>query len=76
LFLPTLSRLAAHLPPRLGRRRGTFIKRGPCIRHDDKTASRLAPKRGYDRFDFGVVVNGAALDATLSDRAAPSNEGR
>jgi hypothetical protein len=29
-----------------------------CIRLDDETASRLAPKRGYDRFDFGVAANG------------------
>ena len=28
------------------------------IRHDDEAASRLAPKRGYDRFDFGVAMNG------------------
>ena len=28
------------------------------IRHDDEAASRLASKRGHDRFDFGVAVNG------------------
>ena len=28
------------------------------IRHDDEAASRLAPKRGYDGFDFGVTMNG------------------
>jgi hypothetical protein len=25
---------------------------------DDERASRLAPKRRYDRFDFGVTMNG------------------
>jgi hypothetical protein len=73
LFLPTLSRLAAHLP---GAARGTFIKRGPCIRHDDETASRLAPKRVYDRFDFGVVVNGGRVRRHLERSGGPSNEGR
>jgi hypothetical protein len=27
------------------------------IRYDDEAASRLAPKRGYDRFDFGIAMN-------------------
>ena len=26
------------------------------IRQDDEAASRLAPKRGYDRFDFGWIA--------------------
>jgi hypothetical protein len=29
-----------------------------CIHAGDETASRLAPKRGYDPFDFGVAANG------------------
>jgi hypothetical protein len=29
-----------------------------CIRHDDKAASRLAPKCGDGRFDLYVVMNG------------------
>jgi hypothetical protein len=28
------------------------------IRQDNEAASRLAPKRGYDRFDFGFAMNG------------------
>jgi hypothetical protein len=28
------------------------------IRRNDEAASRFAPKRGYDGFDFGFVVNG------------------
>src|SRR6516162_9618163 len=27
------------------------------IRHDDQSASRLPPKRRYDRFDFRVATN-------------------
>jgi hypothetical protein len=27
-------------------------------RHDDEAISRLAPKRGHDRFDVGVAING------------------
>jgi hypothetical protein len=29
-----------------------------CIRHDHKTAARLAPKRHDDRFDLCVAMNG------------------
>ena len=29
-----------------------------CIRHDDKAASRLAPKGDDGRFDFYVAMNG------------------
>jgi len=29
-----------------------------CIGHDDKAASRLAPKGRDGRFDFYVVMNG------------------
>jgi hypothetical protein len=29
-----------------------------CIRHDDKTASRLAPQGDDGRFDFFVAMNG------------------
>jgi hypothetical protein len=29
-----------------------------CIRHDDKAASRLAPKGDDRRFDLCVVMNG------------------
>jgi hypothetical protein len=29
-----------------------------CIGYDDKTASRLAPERSHDRFNFGIAVNG------------------
>ena len=35
------------------------------IRHNDEAASRLAPKRGYDRFDFGVAMNGRCRSAPL-----------
>jgi hypothetical protein len=28
------------------------------IRHDEKAASRLAPKRGDGRFDLYVAING------------------
>jgi hypothetical protein len=45
------------------------------IRHDDKAASRLAPKGDDGRFDLCVAVTGAMIGATLSDRAAVSNEG-
>jgi hypothetical protein len=58
------------------RRRGTFIKRGPSIRHDDRTASRLAPKRVYDRFDFGVVTNAGRVRRHLERSGRPSIEGR
>jgi hypothetical protein len=29
-----------------------------CIRHDDKAASRLAPKGDDGRFDLSVAMNG------------------
>ena len=47
----------------------------PCIRLDDKAASRLAPKGDDGRFDLYVAMNGRRVGATLSDRAAVSNEG-
>jgi hypothetical protein len=45
------------------------------IRHDDKPAWRLAPKGDDGHFDPYVVVNGAMIGSTLSDRAAVSIEG-
>ena len=45
------------------------------IRHDEKAASRLAPKGNDGGFDFCVAVNSAMIGTTLSDRAAVSNEG-
>jgi hypothetical protein len=45
-----------------------------CIPHDDKAASRLAPKGDDGRFDLCVATSGRT-GTTLSDRAAISNEG-
>jgi hypothetical protein len=36
------------------------------IRHDDKAASRLAPKGDDGRFDFCVAVNGRPHAPTLN----------
>jgi hypothetical protein len=45
-----------------------------CIRHDDKAASRLAPKGVDGRFDLCVAMNGRHNGLDL-DRAAVSSEG-
>src|SRR6516165_9327564 len=34
------------------------MRERPCIRIDNKAASRLAPKGDDDRFDFSVAMNG------------------
>ena len=51
------------------------MSEGEHIPRDDKTASRLAPKGDDGCFDLYVAMNGAITGATLSDRAAVSNEG-
>src|SRR5262249_46323500 len=29
-----------------------------CVRRNDEASPRLAPKRGHERFDFGIAMNG------------------
>src|SRR6516164_3100465 len=43
-----------------GRRRydRRAVRTRECIRHDDKAASRLAPKGDDGRFDFSIAMNG------------------
>jgi hypothetical protein len=51
------------------------VRKHEYIRHDDKAASRLAPKGDDGGFDLSVAMNRANDLLDLSDRAAVSSEG-